>query len=165
MPHIRVMSNNLIRNAVIAIIPVVLASVLGGFATQPQIGGWYATLAKPSFNPPGWAFGVVWPVLYAMMAYAVFRILQLPSGTVGRSQALRMFFVQLALNASWSWAFFALQSPVAGILVILPLLASIVATIALFRPLDKVASLLLVPYVLWVSFATLLNVSIWWLNR
>lgn len=146
----------------IAIAPVVIASVLGSAATVPQIPGWYAGLAKPPFNPPNWIFGPVWTTLFAMMAYAVFRILRQPLEARG---ALLAYHVQLALNLAWSCVFFGLNSPLGGMLVILPLLAMILVTIAAFRPIDRLAALLLWPYLAWVSFATLLNASIWWLNR
>lgn len=148
-----------------AALPVIAASLLGSAATVPQIAGWYAGLAKPPFNPPNWIFGPVWTALYAMMALAVFRILRIPVGAPGRRRALLTYHLQLLLNLAWSFAFFGANSPLAGIAVILPLLAAILATIANFRPLDRLAANLLWPYLAWVSFATLLNASIWWLNR
>jgi tryptophan-rich sensory protein len=148
----------------LAALPVLAASLLGGLFTGPAIPGWYAGLVKPSFNPPNWVFGPVWTLLYAMMAYAFFRILRLPAGTPGRSTAIVVFAGQLILNAGWSGAFFALQSPAAGLLVILPLLGLILLTIRLFLALDRVAGWLLLPYALWVSFATLLNFALWRLN-
>jgi tryptophan-rich sensory protein len=148
----------------LAALPVLAASLLGGLFTGPAIPGWYAGLAKPSFNPPNWVFGPVWTLLYAMMAYAFFRILRLAPGTPGRSTAIVVFAGQLILNAGWSGAFFALKSPAAGLLVILPLLGLILLTIRLFLALDRPAGLLLVPYALWVSFATLLNFALWRLN-
>lgn len=149
----------------IAIIPVVAASLLGSAATVPQIAGWYAGLAKPPFNPPNWIFAPVWTVLFALMGLAVFRILRTPIGTPGRRRALLVYHLQLLLNVAWSFAFFAANSPPAGLGVIILLLIAILATIATFRPLDRLAANLFWPYLAWVSFATLLNVSIWWLNR
>lgn len=151
--------------ALTAILPVTAASLLGSAATVPQIPTWYAGLAKPPFNPPNWLFAPVWTALYAMMALAVFRILRLPSGTPGRRGALAAYHVQLGLNLLWSFAFFALQNPLLGLAVILPLLIMILVTIRLFAPLDGVSAGLLWPYAAWVAFATLLNLSIWWLNR
>ena len=153
------------RDILIAVVPVVLASVLGSAATVPQIPGWYAGLAKPPFNPPDWVFGPVWTTLFGMMAYAVLRILRLPATAPGRAAALWLYHVQLVLNLLWSCVFFGLNSPLGGLLVILPLLAMILATIRAFGRLDRAAPLLLWPYAAWVSFATLLNLSIWWLNR
>lgn len=150
---------------IIAILPVVAASVLGGAVTVPQIAGWYAGLAKPAFNPPNWIFAPVWTALYALMALAAFRILRIPVGVPGRRRALLVYHLQLLLNIGWSFAFFGANSPLAGLIVILPLLVLILATIAAFRLLDRLAANLLWPYLAWVSFATLLNASIWWLNR
>jgi tryptophan-rich sensory protein len=154
-----------LRNAGLAAGTVVVASMIGNFVTLPHIPTWYAGLVKPSFNPPNWLFGPVWTLLFAMMAWSVFRILQQPAGTPGRSRALTAYWVQLVLNPLWSIAFFGLTSPLLGLVVIVPFLAAILVTIAWFWPLDRLASGLLWPYAAWVSFATLLNAAIWWLNR
>ncbi|PZO01071.1 MAG: TspO protein [Hyphomicrobiales bacterium] len=146
----------------IAVVPVVIVSAIGSAVTVPQIPGWYAGLSKPPFNPPNWLFAPVWTTLFAMMAYAVFRILRQP---LERRGALIAYHVQLALNLAWSCVFFGLNSPLGGILVILPLLVMILVTIAAFARLDRISAALLWPYAAWVSFATLLTVSIWWLNR
>jgi len=143
---------------------VMTAAVPGSLATTPNIPGWYAGLAKPALSPPNWVFGPVWTTLYAMMGYAFYRVLRLPSERDGRRAAIAAFLLQLALNAVWSFAFFAAHSPAAGLAVILPMEAAIIATILLFRRLDGVAAGLLVPYALWVAFATLLNAQIWMLN-
>lgn len=154
-----------IAQAVIfAIVPVAVASVLGSAVTVPEIPGWYAGLVKPPFNPPNWLFAPVWTALYALMAFAVFRILRLPAGLAGRREAFIAYHVQLALNMLWSCAFFGLRNTTAGLVVILLLLAAILVTIRLFRRLDRFASGLLWPYFAWVAFAALLNLSIWWLN-
>src|SRR3954467_7137285 len=118
-------------------LPVLMAAALGSLATLPNIPTWYAGLAKPWFTSPNGVFSPVWTILYALMAYSVWRILTLPDRAPGRHGALAAFFVQLALNAAWSWAFFWLHSPLAGFLVMPPLLAVIVATIRLFWPLDR----------------------------
>jgi tryptophan-rich sensory protein len=151
------------KRFLVAVLPVVLALILGNLATLPNIPTWYAGLAKPGFTPPNWLFGPVWTTLYAMMAYAVWRILSLPAGSE-RSRAITAFFVQLALNALWSWAFFGAHNPGAGLVVILALIVAIVATIRSFWPLDRIAAYLLVPYLAWVCYATALNAAIWRLN-
>jgi tryptophan-rich sensory protein len=148
----------------LAVVPVLAAGALGSVATTPNIPTWYAGLEKPGFTPPNWVFAPVWTILYLMMAYAAWRILSLPPESPGRSGALAAFFVQLALNAAWSWAFFALHSPLAGLCVIVLLLLTIGITIAWFWPLDRAAALLLVPYLAWVGYATALNVAVWRLN-
>ena len=152
-------------DVLIAVVPVVAVSMLGNAVTIPQVTTWYPTIAKPPFNPPNWVFGPVWTTLFALMAYGAYRILRVPAGTPGKTQALIAYHVQLALNLAWSCVFFGLNSPLGGVLVILPFLAMILVTIALFARLDQVAAHLQWPYVAWVSFATLLTVSIWWLNR
>lgn len=150
--------------ALAAVLPVAAAAILGSVATLPNIPTWYASLAKPSFTPLNGVFSSVWTLLYAVMAYAAWRVLSLPKGTPGRSGALTAFFVQLALNAAWSWAFFWMRSPLAGLFVILPLLFMVLATIRRFWPLDRLAAALLIPYAAWVAFATALNLAIWRLN-
>lgn len=151
-------------DAALAIAPVVLVSLIGSAVTTAQIPGWYAGLAKPSFNPPNWIFGPVWTTLYVLMAYGVFRVLRLAPGTPGRSQALALYHAQLALNLAWSCVFFGLNSPLGGLLVIVPLWGLIWLTILGFRAVDPLAGNIQWPYLAWVSFATLLNASIWWLN-
>ncbi|AZO80833.1 MULTISPECIES: TspO/MBR family protein [unclassified Bosea (in: a-proteobacteria)] len=153
-------------SVLIAILPVVAASLIGSAVTVPQIPGWYAGLAKPSFNPPNWLFAPVWTALFALMALVAFRVLRLPDDTPDRVQALLAYHVQLALNMLWSCVFFGLNSPAGGLVVIALLLVAIVWTMRRFAGLgDRLSAALFVPYLAWVSFATLLNASIWWLNR
>lgn len=149
-----------------AVLPVVAASLIGSAVTVPQIPGWYAGLAKPSFNPPNWLFAPVWTILFALMALAAYRLLRLPAGQPGRARALAAYHVQLALNMLWSCVFFGLNSPAGGLLVIGLLLAAMLWTMRCFvQAQDRVAAALFVPYLAWASFAALLNASIWWLNR
>ena len=148
----------------VAVLPVVAVAVSASLVTQPNIPTWYASLQKPGFTPPNWAFPVAWTLLYAMMAYALWRILSLPANRPGRTAAIIAFFVQLAFNGLWSFAFFGGQSPLAGLVVIAALIVAILATIRTFWRLDRVAALLLVPYLAWVAYATLLNGTIWRLN-
>jgi len=148
----------------VAVLPVVAVAVSASLVTQPNIPTWYASLQKPDFTPPNWAFPVAWTVLYALMAYALWRILSLPEGRPGRRAAIMAFFVQLALNGTWSFAFFGGRSPAAGLVVIAALIVAILATIRAFWRLDRLAGLLLVPYLAWVAYATLLNGTIWRLN-
>ena len=143
---------------------IATASVLGQLATFPNLAPWYAGLAKPSFNPPNAIFGPVWTVLYILMAFAFWRILRLPGQTHGRSAAIGVFLAQLGLNVLWSFLFFAARDPLLGLVDVVPQLMLIVATIALFRPLDRLAAYSLIPLALWVALATLLNFEIWRLN-
>ena len=148
----------------VAVLPVVAVAVSASLVTQPNIPTWYAGLQKPAFTPPNWAFPVAWTILYAMMAYALWRILSLPQNRPGRSAAIVAFFVQLTLNGLWSYAFFGGRSPVAGLAVIAALIVAILVTIRAFWRLDRTAALLLAPYLAWVGYATLLNGTIWRLN-
>ena len=150
--------------ASIAVVPVIAASLLGQWATYPNLASWYAGLVKPSFNPPNWIFGPVWTALYLLMAYSVWRVLKVADRDNERRNALALFFLQLAFNAGWSWLFFALNSPLAGLLNIVPQFLLILATIVRFRRLDLVAALCLVPLAVWVAFASALNFEIWRLN-
>ena len=154
------------RDVSVAALPlaaVVATSALGQWATFPNLAPWYARLIKPSFNPPNWIFGPVWTSLYALMAFSAFRVLKLPPSPA-RRVALVLFFIQLALNAAWSWMFFAAHSPLLGLINIVPQLAFVVATAIAFARLDRLAGLCLAPLVLWVGFAVLLNGAIYWLN-
>ena len=153
-----------LRFGVLAVALVAIAFVLGQIATFPNLAPWYASLAKPSFNPPNAVFGPVWTALYLLMAFAFWRILRLPGQTPGRGAAIGVFLAQLTLNVVWSFLFFAAREPLLGLVDIVPQLLLIVATIALVRPLDRLAAISLVPLALWVAFATLLNFEIWRLN-
>ena len=149
---------------VLPVAAVVAASVLGQFATFPNLAPWYAGLAKPPFNPPIWIFGPVWTTLYVLMAYAAFRIHRLAPSTEKR-RALTLFYLQLALNAAWSWMFFAAHSPLLGLINVVPQFVVVMATVVCFSRLDRVAGIVIAPLALWVGFASLLNGSVWWLNR
>ena len=136
------------------------AAIVGNLATIPNVSTWYAHLAKPSFNPPNWVFAPVWTTLYLMMAYAFYRVLN--ADTEWISFAVAIFLIQIALNAAWSWVFFSLHSPRGGLVVIALLWLAIVLTIVAFWQIDPTASMLLWPYLLWVSFAAALN---WEIDR
>jgi len=140
------------------------AGVAGSIFTAPAIPGWYEMLAKPMLTPPGWVFGPVWTILYVLMGVAAFIIWRQGLRKRPVRIALGLFFVQLVLNTLWSILFFGLQNPAAAFVGILVLWAAILATIIAFAKLSRTAAWLLVPYLLWVSFATYLNYMIWMLN-
>jgi benzodiazapine receptor len=140
-----------------------MVGAIGGLLTASSVDTWYRTLAKPSFTPPDALFGPVWTALYVIMGIAAWRIWQVAGFYNGRV-ALRLFGTQLLLNLLWTFLFFLLQSPAAAFLEILLLIASIVATIVAFRQHDKWAELAMVPYLMWVLFAAVLNGAIWYLN-
>jgi len=146
-----------------AVVLVVAVSLAGQAATFPNLTPWYAGLEKPAFNPPNWIFGPVWSALYALMAFALWRMLRRPPSPARRS-ALLLFSLQLALNAAWSWMFFAAHSPLLGLLNIVPQWLAVVATIAAVGRLDRLAAWCLVPLAAWVGYASMLNAALWWLN-
>lgn len=139
------------------------AGAIGSLATSPNIPTWYAGLKKPFFNPPNWLFGPVWTLLYILMGISIYLIWTTPYRRSKRP-AYIWFGVQLVLNALWSLVFFGMHAPEAGGVVILLLLISIAMTMRTFWPISKMAAYLLIPYILWVSFAILLNSSIAALN-
>jgi tryptophan-rich sensory protein len=148
---------------VIAVLIAQCAGFLGAIFTTTKIGSWYMTLVKPTWNPPGWIFGPVWTTLYALMGIASYLVWKTPVGSL-RTQALVLYGIQLALNALWSFAFFGMESPKLGLGVIVVLLVFIILTTARFSMLSKTAGYLMLPYILWVSFATVLNFTIVRLN-
>jgi translocator protein len=139
------------------------ASLIGSALTTPNLG-WYATLVKPGFTPPDEAFPIVWTILYLLMAIAAWLVWRAPAPGDERRTALLWFGIQLVLNVAWSFTFFWLQSPAAGLFVIVFLIVAILITIFLFAPLSRAAALLFLPYLVWVCFAAVLNFSIWYLN-
>ena len=131
------------------------------FGAQFMPGPWYAELVKPAWTPPNWIFGPVWTALYVMIALSAWLVWRaeprfgLPLG---------LWFAQLGLNTIWSWLFFGLERPGLAAIDIVVLLATIVATAYVFARVSRTAALLLLPYALWVGFASALNVAIWRLN-
>ncbi|WP_394750345.1 TspO/MBR family protein [Spongiimicrobium salis] len=153
-----------LRYITISIIICLLIGFLSSFATQSSVNDWYLTLNKPSFNPPNWVFAPVWTVLYLMMGIAAGIVWSKGFYHIWVKTALYHFGFQLLFNALWSILFFGLKNPFWALLTILVLLMLILMTIKWFRVVSKVAAYLLIPYFLWVCFATLLNYKIWELN-
>ena len=140
-----------------------ISAGLGAAFTATSVGGWYQTLAKPSWNPPDWLFGPVWTALYFLMAVAAWLVWR-GHGWNAAKTALNWFVIQLALNVFWSFVFFGLQRPGLAFAEILVLWLSIVATCLAFQAKSRTAALLLVPYLAWTSFAVILNLTLWRLN-
>ena len=138
------------------------AGGIGAIATTPKIGSWYSTLIKPEFSPPNWLFGPVWTLLFLMMGVAFYLVWI--EGKRAR-KALVVFGIQLVLNILWSFLFFGAESPGAAAAEIIVLWWAIAITILTFQKISKTAAWLLVPYLLWVSFASILNMAIFQLNR
>jgi translocator protein len=133
------------------------------FGRQFTASDWYQTLERPAWAPPPWLFGPVWGVLYLLIAVAAWLVWK-RHGFAGARTALALFLVQHVFNAAWSWVFFGLREPGWALAEIVALWALIVATIAAFWPKHRLAAVLLVPYLLWVTFAAALNFEIWRLN-
>ncbi|TXI12499.1 MAG: tryptophan-rich sensory protein [Rhizobium sp.] len=164
MPYKTMQRQNRWMKAGLAVIPILIVLLLGQWATLPNIAGWYARLSKPAFNPPDWIFAPVWTCLYTLMAFAAWRIWMVPAHIEGRTSALIFFYLQLAFNAAWSWAFFALHSPALGFVDIVPQWILILVTIRRFHRLDRTAAYSLLPLAIWVAFAIALNLEVWRLN-
>jgi len=141
-----------------------IAGFLGSLFTIPAIPTWYATLKKPFFTPPNWIFSPVWISLFILMGISLFFVWQ-RQGHPQFKKALIFFFVQLILNILWSVVFFGLRAPLLGFMDIVFLWMAILFTILNFLKVSKFAGVLLIPYLLWVSFAALLNFSLWIQNR
>jgi len=157
---------NKITKILIAVVTCLAIGYCSGTVTRSAILDWYPTLVKPSFNPPNWVFAPVWSVLYVMMGVAaglVWDRIAYESEIV--QKAMLFFIIQLGLNALWSYIFFGLHNPMLAGLEIILLWLMIYETCFLFAKINKIAGYLLIPYLAWVSFAVILNASIWWLNR
>jgi benzodiazapine receptor len=141
-----------------------LAGLVGSIFTTPAIPTWYATLKRPPFNPPSWVFAPVWVTLYMLMGISLFMVWRKGLRVPQIERAVSVFGIQLALNVLWSVVFFGSRSLLGGFVIILALLVALLATILMFYRVSKTAAMLLVPYFLWGSFATILNLSILLLN-
>lgn len=149
---------------IVSIIACQLAGVIGSAFTTPAIPTWYAALVKPPFTPPSWLFAPAWITLYVLMGISASLVWRVGLDQKRVRTALILFLVQLVLNALWSVAFFGLQSPLGGIIVIVLLWAAILLTILKFFRISTAAGALLVPYIAWVTFAATLNAYIYVLN-
>lgn len=139
-----------------------LAGLIGSFFTVQSVAEWYPSLAKPWFSPPSWVFGPVWTILYVLMGISAYLVHI--SGDIRAKKALPFFSLQLVLNALWSVAFFGSRSPLLGFIVIVFLWIAILITMLRFNEISEKSALLLAPYILWVTFAAFLNLSIVLLN-
>ncbi|WP_321420587.1 TspO/MBR family protein [uncultured Methanomethylovorans sp.] len=152
------------KHLLISILLCQFTGLLGALFTTPAIPTWYATLMKPSFVPPSWTFSVVWTLLYMLMSIALYLVWEKGLEKADVKKAMGVFGIQLFLNFMWSVLFFGLRSPLYGLDGIVVLWVAILVNIWLFYRISKPAALLLVPYILWASFAAVLNYSIWVLN-
>jgi len=141
------------------------AAAIGSVATFASIPNWYAGLVKPPLNPPNWIFGPVWSTLYTLMAIAIFLVVKNGFSTETVKLAAGFFAAQLILNTAWSVVFFGMKTTFAPIIIIVALWVCIFVCILLFWKISKPASIMMVPYILWVSFAAYLNIGINIANR
>ncbi len=141
-----------------------IAGIMGSIFTSPSIPGWYDYLQKPLFNPPNWIFAPVWILLFTLMGISLYLILKenLNDNTV--KIGIAIFSFQLILNIGWSFLFFSLQNILYALFEIIILWFAILLTISQFWKINKKSSYLLIPYLLWVTFAAILNFTIWRLN-
>jgi translocator protein len=140
------------------------AGIIGALFTSSAVSGWYLDINKPFFTPPGWVFGPAWISLYTLMGIASYFIWLKRKKNNLANTALVIFFIHLAFNALWSIIFFGLKNPMWAFFEIIILWGMILFLVVMFYKIDKKASYLLIPYILWVSFAALLNFSIWIIN-
>ena len=148
----------------IAIAIPVLAGGISGFFTVTGVESWYQTIQKPYWNPPNWIFGPVWTTLYVMMGIALWLVWKEDTSRELKLIAGILFAAQLILNFFWSFIFFKLELPGWAFAEIVVMWIAILATIFAFAQVNKTAAWLLVPYISWVSFAGILNYTIWKLN-
>ncbi len=157
---------NRITKILTVVVTCLVVGYFSGMVTRSAIITWYPTLVKPSFNPPNWVFAPVWSTLYIMIGIAAGLVWdRIESNTTLVKKALVVFAIQLALNALWSYLFFGLMNPMLALLEIVILWLMIYETYVQFGRINKIAGYLFIPYLLWVSFAMVLNASIWWLNK
>ena len=152
-----------ILKLLLCLLAMLLIGGLAGFATSTSINGWYVTINKPSFNPPNYLFGPVWTTLYILMGVSLYLILQSDSSEL-RKKAITIFSIQLFLNFFWSFIFFNFQMLGLAFAEIILMWISILTMIIVFYKINKTAAFLQIPYLLWVSFASVLNFAIWKLN-
>ncbi|MBN2158328.1 MAG: tryptophan-rich sensory protein [Spirochaetes bacterium] len=155
---------DIIRLIISILIPQA-AGGIGSLFTMDSVHTWYQTLSKPSFNPPDWIFGPVWTLLYIMMGIALYLVWKNGLGTSQAKLSVVFFSIQLILNVAWSFLFFYLRMPVYGFIEIIILWIFILFTMLAFFRINLAAGILLAPYLLWVSFAAILNFFLWRLNQ
>lgn len=158
------MPKNKAARAVIFIVASELLGSIGTIATTPAIKSWYPLINKPSFNPPNWIFGPVWTILFALLGYSAFLVYEKGLKKKAVREALKFFAIQFVLNILWSFIFFGTQMYYSAFAELLLLWIFIFITKVKFYKLDKKAGLLLIPYLAWVTFAGILNLSIAILN-
>jgi benzodiazapine receptor len=156
-------ANQIIKLGASLLLPLAIGGIAGIFTTK-AIPGWYATLNQPSFNPPNWVFGPVWTILYTIMGISLFLIWKMDAGKQ-RNQAILIFMAQLLLNFCWSFFFFYFKMIGLALIDIVALWIMIVVMLVQFYKIKPVAAYINIPYLLWVTFATALNIAYFFLNK
>ena len=157
---------NKITRILAVVVTCLVIGYFSGMVTRSSVTTWFPTLIKPSFNPPSWVFAPVWSILFVMMGVAAGLVWdRIEAEREAVKKALIFFAIQLGLNALWPYLFFGLRNPMLAGLEIIVLWLMIFETYIQFVKINKIAGYLLLPYLAWVSFASVLNGSIWWLNR
>lgn len=157
---------NKITKIVIALFICLMVGYSASTVTRPSVETWYPTIIRPGFNPPNWVFMPVWSILYILMAVAAGLVWdKIKEQNEEVKKALGFFLIQLTLNAIWSYIFFGLKNPMLALIEIALLWLMIYETYLKFLKINKTAGYLLIPYMVWVAFAGILNASIWWLNK
>jgi tryptophan-rich sensory protein len=156
--------NTFFKLLISVLIPLVVGGI-SGFFTSQSVSGWYATIQKPWFNPPNWIFGPVWTLLYVLMGISFFVVWKTEVAINLKNKAMLLFTAQLLVNFLWSYFFFYCQEPGWALVDIILMWGLILLTILSFGKISSLSAWLLVPYICWVSFAAVLNYSIWSLNR
>jgi tryptophan-rich sensory protein len=154
-----------IAKLICSVVLCLLTGLLGSVLTADSVSTWYAELSRPSFTPPDWAFGVVWPILYVMMGISAFLIWNAGIAKKQVKTALAIFAVHLLLNALWTPIFFGLHMLLLALIEIILLWIALLITVVYFWRISKPAAILLVPYILWLTFAVTLNAAFYLLNK
>jgi len=145
---------------------ILLINILGSIGaiwTSTGSGTWFEKLKKPSFNPPNWIFGPVWTLLFTLMGIALYFVITSQNSQV-RTLAIIFFAIQMVLNMLWTFLFFKMQNPFAAFIEIIILLVAILITAFYFYKTNKISGYLLIPYILWTGFASILNYNLWKMN-
>lgn len=153
-----------LKHIISNLVKVLLVSLIGGAVTAPAVRSWYNTLNKPMFNPPDWAFSLAWTILFILMAISAYLVNKRAQDKETSDRAIRIYNAQLFLNLLWSVLFFGLRSPRLAFIDIIFLWCAIVYTIKAFHKIYTPSATLLIPYILWVTFAAILNLYIVLLN-
>lgn len=157
-------NTSLLVKSIICIAIVMGFGFASGLSTANSITEWYSTLNKPFFSPPNWIFGPAWTILYILIGISIARIWHFGKGHASQKTVITIFIIQMILNLIWSPVFFSMKQPIIAIVIITLLWFMIIMYIRKSKEIDKTASLLFIPYLLWVSFATMLNAGIIYLN-